>query len=306
MAVFIDIKYRIDTKDLDKANAKLKKAEKTTKSFSNEAAALKKLGKGFLAVAAAAGAVFLATDKALGKLDKMGKSAKNIGLTAEAFQELSHAADLSGVSVDLFQKSMLKLEAAVVTAQKGTLTQVEAFESMGIAISEFDGLEPDQIFDRVADGRSTMESSVRKGAAAMDIFGTRGADMIELLSQGSSKINTMRASARELGLVLSNELVAAAEKNNDKLNTMKAIVDTQWVSVWASWAPTIVNVSQAFADAAVSATNYWTAFQRGLGGGNSVPAGLTEIEQKILGVRRSLAALEETKPNSLNPTVLSD
>ena len=259
MAITIDVRYNVDTKDLDKANKKLKATKKATKSLAASANGIKLLSQAFLAVAAAAGAVFVATDKALGKLDKIAKSAKNVGLGAEAFQELAHAADLSGVSVDLFQKSMLKLQKASIDAQDGLLTQKRAFDRMGISIKNLQDLSPEELFNRTADGIAAMTDPVLRSSAAMAIFGTRGADMIEFLRQGSSKISDMRAEALKLGIVLSEEFLSAAEQSNDELNTMKEIISKQWLVIWAELAPTVLKVSDAFVKLVKAFTGLSTA-----------------------------------------------
>lgn len=261
--ILADVKYNVNTKDLDKANRKLKDTKKSTKSLVDSAKGLNVVSNAFKGVAAAvvvASAAFLAMDAALQTIDKIAKSAKNIGITAEAFQELSHAASLSGVSVDLFQKSFLKLEKASIDAQAGLTTVIRAFNDMGIEVKDLIGLSPEELFNKTADGIMSIEDPVKRAAAAMQIFGTRGADMIEMMSKGSSSINEMRKAAQDLGLVMSNELAARVETANDELQTMKQVISVQWTEIWATWATKIIDVSSAFVEAAVSVSDFISKF----------------------------------------------
>lgn len=218
--------------------------QKVKRTMSSAALPMAAVG---VAATAMAFKVQRAVEDTLEKLDKIGKSAKNIGLTAESFQELSYAAELSGVGVDLFQKSMAKLEKASEDAIDGLKTSERAFAKMGISVEELRAASPEELLNMVADGMSNLEDPTQQAAIAMQLFGTRGLDMLEFLKNGSKGLDELRQKARDLGIVLSNELIANAEKNNDKLTTLKKIVDAQWVQVWADWAPTVLKVSEAFA-----------------------------------------------------------
>lgn len=258
MATVINIRYEVDTKDLVKTNKIIKKTEKNTKKFANAAKNLKRIKTGFLSISVAAAGIFVAVDKALQKLDKIGKSAKNIGITAERLQELSFAAGQSGVSVDLFQKSMLKLSKNAIDANDGLTTAVRAFNRMGIESKELQGVLPDQLLELVAERFSKMKDPVEQAASAMAIFGTRGADMIEFLKKGKKGMNDLSQQARDLGIVFDNTLVEGAEKANDEFTIMKKIITVQWVSTWAKLAPQIITLSESLASFAGVITSVFT------------------------------------------------
>jgi len=247
MAKIADVIVKVNTRDIDKANTKLAKAEKQTKTlttgFSKMGKAVKGVGVGFLAVAAAATLAFRAMDKSLKFADNIAKSAKSIGITAEAFQELTFAAELSGLSQEGLVKGFIKLERASIDAQRGLKTQIDAFADMNIVVEDLKGLAPEELFNKVADGIASIEDPIRRAAVNAQIFGARNKEMTILMEDGAEGIDVMRKSARDLGLVLSNELADAAEKNNDRLETMKKVITTEWVQLWVEWSDTILQGS---------------------------------------------------------------
>ena len=250
------------TKSLNDSRSKIEKfatrAKGAMRGFDKRIrGAFKSFGIGATVVAAAAGAMIVASKKAVEALDEIGKGSRNLGITSDAFQELRHAADITGVGVTLFSKSFAKLLKASEDAKDGLQTQVRAFDKMGISVEELNRLNPDQLLERVADGMREVKDPTQQAAIAMQLFGTRGLVMLEFLKEGSTGIRNLRKEARELGLVIDNELIAAAEKNNDTFSTMKKIIDVQWISLWAELAPTIIQLSQGFLDLARNGAKFF-------------------------------------------------
>jgi hypothetical protein len=66
-----------------------------------------------------------------------------------------------------------------------------------------------------------MPAGIEKNAAAMDLFGKSGQQLIPFLDQGSAGIERLREEARALGIVLDEETVGAGADLGDSLTKLQ-------------------------------------------------------------------------------------
>jgi|GEM_PF-2504112 len=181
---------------------------------------------GVAAVGAAAGAGALVKGVAdIG--DQAAKDARKLGLTAEAVQEFSHAAKLSGSDVGTMKTGLQALARGLNDATtKGVGPASEAFEQLGVSLDDprVQSNDLSEVMSLVADKFSIMPDGAQKTALAMKLFSRSGAELIPLLNQGSEGMAAMRQEARDLGLVMSNEAAAESENFNDDLERTTAMV----------------------------------------------------------------------------------
>jgi len=167
-------------------------------------------------------AVFKLADSVSKAGDKFAKQAKQIGSSAEALQELSFAAERSGASGDMVVKAMGRMAKAIDDVRvRGTGPLADQLKLLGIGIEEFEGLSPEQAFEKLADVIASVEDPLKRSAIAQDAFGRSGKDLIPLLLEGSKGIAALREEARKHG-ILTNEQAEQSEILQDKLTNLKA------------------------------------------------------------------------------------
>lgn len=235
----------------------MEKAKRSTDDFATKA---KKAGlaaaKGFAvvgtAVTAAAVGIAAAAAKAISNLDKIGKTADRLGLSTDALQELQHAAGLSGVSVETFNIAVQRMGRRAGDAFKGNKQLAQAFKDLGVEVKNADGSMRDveSVFTDVIDGLGKMKDEATRNAAAMKIFDSEGVALVNMAKNGAAGLQQMRDEAKQLGLVLDEHLIREAESANDALGNMEAIVSAQWTQLLASLSPIIIDIGNAFANAA--------------------------------------------------------
>jgi len=203
----------------DKSKAAAARFEKNWKK------PLRRLGIGFAAMGAAAAA-------GLGKLvlstaevaDAAAKDAAKLGLTAEAVQELGHAAELTGADFTKIKTGLRAFSRGLGDAiVKGTGPAAEAFERLGISIEDplVQSQDLDRLLPMIADQLKNVESPTARAGLAMKLFADSGAELMPLFDQGSEGLARMRQEARDLGLVMSNESAKTAEEFKDELTRVK-------------------------------------------------------------------------------------
>lgn len=231
---FVEIMLR------DDLQAGLNRASKRLKSFGTTVAvmgaALGGVSAGILAPLAAAVTQFSSTG------DEVQKMAARTGLSAEAVSELSHAANLSGTDLGAFEKGVRRMQRTIVDAAGGLSTSEDALASVGLAAKDLDGLMPDDQFALIADRISGISDPAHRAAAAMEIFGRSGTDLIPMMAGGAAGIEEMRQQARDLGLTISGETADSAAQLNDALGTMWSTVKGLTLNIGAALAPAVTDL----------------------------------------------------------------
>jgi len=171
------------------------------------------------AAAAAAGGIFLLAKATSDVGDLVAKNAQRFGLSTDAYQELAHAAELSGTTIAEVGVGFRAFSRIIDDAKQGSSSAIETFTRLGLDPRQFSSAE--QALEAAADQIAKMPDGLAKTNAAMELFGKGGTAMIPLLNAGSKGLREMRQEARDLGLVLSKEAVKQSEEFNDNLHRMK-------------------------------------------------------------------------------------
>ena len=183
----------------------------------------KSLVKVMAGLTAAAGAVAVGvwqlTRRTADAADEAAKKSQTLGITTEAYQELNHAADLTGISMGQVGQSMRNVARHADDAAHGVGRGAELFDRLKIDAENANGelRESDEILMDIADEIAGLESETEQMAMAADVLGRSGTEMLPFLRHGREGIEQMREEAHEFGAVISDETAADFEHFNDNL-----------------------------------------------------------------------------------------
>jgi hypothetical protein len=196
---------------------------------------------GVVALDRLAGAVRTTIDAA----DEMSKAAKKIGIPIEELSRLKYAADLSGVSFEGLQTSVVRLSKNMVDAANGTGQGAKAFAALGIDVKNADGSmkSASQVLAEISDKFAGMPDGAQKTAAAIALLGKAGADMIPLLNDGSAALNKLMTEADSFGQVFTAEMGANAEAFNDNMSRLQGVFAAVAAQVATALLPHLVQFS---------------------------------------------------------------
>ena len=219
-------------KDVEQLGESEKKAEKDTKSLGSALEGLKNVaagvGKAVAAVGAAAvGAVAGLATMVVSASDAAGKLvdlSNQTGISVEQLQEMKYVGDQLGVPLETMEKSLTKLTKNMGDASEGTGTAVDAFEKLGISVTNSDGSLRDArvVYQEAIDALGGMSNETERDAAAMDLFGKSAMDLNPLIKAGADEISALTEEAHEIGAVMDTEAVEGLESFGDSLASMKA------------------------------------------------------------------------------------
>lgn len=186
----------------------------------------KKVGMAFtVAGGAIVGSMALSIKSFAKTGDEIQKMALKTGFSTIALSEFKHAAELGGASLETIEKAVKKMSKSLVDASDGTLTYVEAFQRIGLSAEELINLSPEQQFEKIAFAIAGMENPTIRAAAAQEIFGRAGMDLLPMLADGKEGLALLRQEAHDLGIVFDQEAANKAAVFNDALTKLKGGVE---------------------------------------------------------------------------------
>lgn len=171
---------------------------------------------------------------------------KQLGITAEAVQELGYAAGQSGGNSEILEGGLKRLAATMAEAQGGSKEARKAFSALGIDMRDLKGETPDQNLEVVAEAFRRMPDGAGKAAAAMKIFGKSGVGLIPLLNEGQAGIAKLRNEAHDLGGVLDNQTAAALEDFGDQQDKIKFSIQGLKNEIVVALLPTLRDMAAGF------------------------------------------------------------
>ena len=210
---------------------------------------------GALAGVAAVGGLATLIDRSISAADAVGKTADKIGVGVEALQELRYAAQLAGVEQRTMDMALQRFTRRVAEAAKGTGEAKQALAQMGIALKDQHGniRRSEDLLNDVAEAFRRTTDPAERLRLAFKLFDSEGVAMVNMLVGGAEALEATRRRARDLGIVLDEDLVRNAEKARDELDTLGKVISVNLTRAVLDLAPVIADASSELADLASSA-----------------------------------------------------
>ena len=177
--------------------------------------------------------------------DSLAKTSRAIGISVTELQRLRHAASIGGVESKALDKAMQKLAINISDVAGGTGEAKEAFERYGISAKNIDGSTRSvtDVLGQAATALQSMKNETDRASFVYDLFGARGAKVINMLKDGKDAMEAMKREADALGLVMSQSLIEGVEDANDSIARLTAYIGNVFHRVVATLAPIIEDVT---------------------------------------------------------------
>ena len=205
--------------------------EKAEKSGSKVGSAFSSIAKGAAAVgtavvagaAAVGGAAYKMAKDTAAAADNVDKMSQKIGISREAYQEWDYVMSQNGMSVDKLQTGIKTLTSQMDSAKSGSSSAAEAFDRLGISVTNSDGSlrSQEEVFEETIKALQSMDNETERARLATQLFGKAGVEMAPLLNQTAESTEALKDKAHELGMVMSDETINSGVKFTDTLDTIK-------------------------------------------------------------------------------------
>ena len=230
-----------------------------TKQTNKTSAAMSKLksaaGNAFGALKALAPAIGVA---GLGKLvndtlqlgDQLEKMSQKTGLAVPVLDKLRQAANLGGTEFKTLSRALPTLAKNMQDAQDGMGTAKDAFDRLGLGVTNADGSlkSLDQMFFEIGDKIKVMDDRTLAAANAAEIFGTgMGAKLIPIMNQGSEAIKNLSTGFTQLSAERMAKLNDDIAQMGEKFNVLKVQLTEAVLPVLSKLVDIIGKGASAFA-----------------------------------------------------------
>lgn len=205
--------------------------------------AVSKLGKPALGIGAAIGG---ATFKFAQLGDEIQKMSLRTGFSTETLSELRFAADQSGASLDLLNPAIRRIQRTVEGAAEGNVAFTKALDSVGLAVTDLQGLNPEEQFLKILNAVGGLEDQNERTAASFELLGDSGVTLLPLVDAGAEGLAAMRQEARDLGIVLDQETANKAAAFNDGVNRVRETLNSMVIEIGSTAAPALTGLADTF------------------------------------------------------------
>ena len=189
-----------------------KRAESISKKFGKEMT-------GALATAFSVEKVVQFGLEAVSAAGKLSDLSDRVGVSAGFLQEMQFAAEQTGASLEDVTTSIEKLSVARAQALAGSETKMNAFKLLGISADDLKTLRSEDLFTKIGDTIKNAPNPQNLLAPFREIAGKGAGALIPAMIEG---LQDTAQKARELGLVMNDNVVASLDDAADRIDTLKA------------------------------------------------------------------------------------
>lgn len=201
--------------------------------------------------AAAAASIGLLAYKSGQFADDLNTMSKVYGISTQELQKYAASAELVDVDVETIAKSHQKLTKAMSGAEDETGAQAEAFERLGISVTDANGelRDSDEVWNEVIVALGKVENETERDALAMQLMGKSAAELNPLIEDGGETYKRTAEIFEKYGLdFVDQDMLDRANEFNDSLDMIKAIGATAFQQIGTQLAAYLAPVLEKVVD----------------------------------------------------------
>ena len=200
-------------------------------------------------------------------------------MSAENYQKLSYAMEISGASIDELRKGTVNITKALGAFEEEgeSAAKVEPFNKLNVSLVDAQGnlRTTDAVLLDTIDALAAMEDDVQRDIVANEIFGKTFTELRPMINGGSDAIKALMQEAEDYGMVMSDDAVASSAAFQDSLTKMQGALEGVKNRLGAELLPSITQVMDGISD-----------FVAGVdGGAEKVEQGIDDL---ISGIKKAL------------------
>lgn len=205
-------------------------------------------GGALAAVTSLSGAIGKA-NQALADFEEIGNRAKTVGLRNDTFQAISFGALEADVSQEKLNSSLEIFAKNMGLAQQGSGALYSGLKKLNpeLLATLLNATNQEQRLKAVAAALAQTTDATERAAIATAAFGKGGIDMVRVLEGGARAIDNLKVKARDLGVIIPDELIEKAGELDDKLATLGKVIDINISQALVNAAPFLVATAEGMA-----------------------------------------------------------
>lgn len=227
--------------------------------------------------------------------DSISKNAARVGMSTESWQKWDYAMQLAGTSMEQSKAGFKTLTNSLDSAREGSQGAIEKFERIGLTMQELQGLSREEVFGKVIENLQNMTDDAEKAAAANDLLGKAGQNLMPLLNQTAEETRAVMEETEKYGFILSDDAIDASVKYKDALTRMDATMQGVKNNLIGQFLPGLTEVANGFSGMAAGIE----------GSDEQIAGGIDQIVSTFENLLPTIQSTIETLLPSLLPLGLS-
>lgn len=192
----------------------------TAKSAMSKVRSIVSSAAGMFGIGFGTAAAISGIKKLVDEMDYVGKASKRIGVSAEEFQKIAFASRRTGSTNENVERAFKKMQQTIYDASKGLKTYQQYLTDLGLTYQDLAGKSPEKQFSILADKLNQVEDATTRAALAQKIFGRAGTNIMPMIGE----YNDLKKEFEDIGGIVSNEAVKAAEDFKDSLENISSSI----------------------------------------------------------------------------------
>lgn len=156
------------------------------------------------------------------EIERTAMLAQTLGIATEQLIGFQHAAEMSNIGAESFNKMLEKMVRSLGEIRAGGgKGAAEALQRIGLNSQQIASMGTGPAFEAIAEAISKIENPADRAAAATAIFGKSGMELLPVLEQGKAGLAEAAAEAERLGIVFNDMDAAKVMEANDAIDRLK-------------------------------------------------------------------------------------
>ena len=222
--------------------------------------------------------------------DDISKTSIKLGMSTDSFQKWDYVMKLAGTSMEQSQMGFKTLTNSLDDAINGSKSAIEKFKAVGISIDDLAGKSREEVFEMVISSLQDMTDEGKKAAAANDLLGRAGMNLMPLLQQSASDTRKLMEETETYGFILDDKAIQASVDYKDAMTRMDSTLTGVKNTLIGKFLPGLTQVMDGISGMAAGID----------GSDKEIEAGI----DNIVGVFEGLIPVIESTITTLLPTLL--
>jgi len=221
--------------------------EKVAEIFKNKAVLMG------TAIAGVVTAAFKMAESTASVAKEASNTSQKLGLTTTGFQEWEYVLRKSGTSIDVLGVGMKTLQKTMGGLTEDGDSASAAFHAIGIEFDDIKGKSPEEALNMTVSALQDMPEGADRTTAALKLLGKGAMELQPLLNKTSETTEELKDRSHELGLVMSDEQLAAAGefrgavgRLNDELTATKNAIGNALIPVFNAMLGVVISAIDGY------------------------------------------------------------
>jgi hypothetical protein len=188
--------------------------------------------------------------------DQLSINAIKIGTSVQSLSELSFAAKMVDVDFEELSKGLTKLNQNLGQVHQSQQTK-DTLKVLGLDSATLKAQDPTKTLEQIAEKIKELPTAADRSAAAMNLFGRSGANLLPMFAEGAEGIHKWAEEARKLGLSINDYDAGQLREANDAFKEMDGAIQGAKIAFTKELAPAVTEGIHQF-------TEWWTEGDRGM------------------------------------------